>query len=90
MSNNTFSIALARCELSALQGHPAQDLRVQMEDGSPLEACNTLQQKMDSLLGLHNGREGGVWLECCIKTYFMDRQHPLETCHFRLFGTRLC
>ena len=75
--------------LTALQGYPAQDYGIKSEGGSPSEACNALQQKLDALLGLHSGREGGVWMECCVKTYFIDRESPLDTCHFRVFGTRL-
>lgn len=75
---------------TALQGYPAQDYSVRAENGDPSEACTALQQKMDALLGLHSAREGGVWIDCCIKTYFTDRNRPLDTCQFRLFGTRLC
>lgn len=73
----------------ALQGHPAQDYTAKTDSGSLSEACTALQQKMDALLGLHSAREGGAWMECCIKTYFTDRKRPLDTCQFRLFGTRL-
>ncbi|KAL3162097.1 hypothetical protein ABBQ38_009163 [Trebouxia sp. C0009 RCD-2024] len=71
------------------QGYPARDYSIETENGDPSEACTALQQKMDALLGLHNARDGGVWMDCCIKTYFTDRDRPLDTCQFRLFGTRL-
>lgn len=72
------------------QGFPAQDYSsTGMTDGLQSPACNALQQKMQSSLGLRSSQEGGVWLECCIKTYFTDRKRPLETCQFRILDTKL-
>ena len=75
--------------LNGVQGYLAQDYSIQEEDGSPSPACTALQQKMDAMMGLRSSREGGVWMECCIKTYFTDRNRHLDTCQFRLFGAQL-
>lgn len=71
------------------QGFPAQDYSKSLQDGTPFPACFALQKKMDTLLGLQGGQEGGTWIECCIKTYFTDRKRPLSTCQFRIFATQL-
>ncbi|DBA76874.1 TPA: hypothetical protein ACH3X1_009477 [Trebouxia sp. C0004] len=71
------------------QGFPAQDYSRSLQDGTTSRACFALQKKMDTLLGLQGGQEGGIWIECCIKTYFTDRKHPLDTCQFRVFATKL-
>lgn len=71
------------------QEFPAQDYSLNSESGAGLSARNALQQKMDNLLGSHTGVEGGVWIECCIKTYFTDRKNPLDTCQFRIFDTKM-
>ncbi len=66
-----------------LQEVPPQDL-----SANP-EAAAQLGQGLAKLLGEHCTHEGGPWMECCIRMYFLDRGRPWETCQFKIMETVL-
>ncbi|XP_020530361.1 protection of telomeres protein 1a isoform X2 [Amborella trichopoda] len=36
-----------------------------------------------------NSLRGPLWVECCIKSYYLDKSNPWETRQYRIFGTRM-
>ncbi|KAK9854175.1 hypothetical protein WJX84_004579 [Apatococcus fuscideae] len=62
----------------------AQDLRQNEAAASEVEA------KMSHLLGEHADGEAGIWMACCLKTFWSDRAHPWQSMHLRLLATTMC
>lgn len=73
-------------------GHPAAVLR---SSGSSL---NLLKSKFSNLLGIaectsEEGEKRRIcnppWIECCVKSYYLDKKSPWESRRYRIFGTTL-
>lgn len=73
-------------------GHPAADLR------SSGFSLNVLKSKFSKLLGIaecmsNEGEKRRIcnppWIECCIKSYYLDKNSPWESRRYRIFGTTL-
>lgn len=65
-----------------------QDVLAQNLHSSPA-ACQRLHALMQRLLGSNCSNPAGPWLECCIRSYFLDKCRPTETVQFRIFETSL-
>ncbi|KAG0504448.1 hypothetical protein KC19_8G001300 [Ceratodon purpureus] len=64
-------------------GCPAANLRQQGH------TVGVLKRKVDRLLGVtERGPRNPPWVTCCLKSYYLDKDHPRETRRYRVFGTR--
>ncbi|KAG0617879.1 hypothetical protein M758_4G022600 [Ceratodon purpureus] len=64
-------------------GYPAANLRRQGD------TVGALKRKVDRLLGVsEHGPPNPPWVTCCLKSYYLDKEHPQETRRYRVFGTR--
>lgn len=73
------------CELQVefFVGYPAVNLRQQGD------TVGALKRKVDRLLGIcENGPPNPPWVNCCLKSYYLDKEHSQESRRFRIFGTR--
>ncbi|XP_024403183.1 protection of telomeres protein 1a isoform X2 [Physcomitrium patens] len=64
-------------------GYPAVDLRQQGD------TVGALKRKVDRLLGVsESGPSNPPWVNCCLMSYYLDKERPHDTRRFRIFGTR--
>ncbi|OVA01584.1 Telomeric single stranded DNA binding POT1/Cdc13 [Macleaya cordata] len=63
-------------------------------DGYP--SMEVLTRKRNRLLGITKGDDvkedaarNPPWVQCCLKSYYLDKANPWETRNYRIFGTRL-
>lgn len=59
---------------------------------------DVLATKINKLLGITKSNSGEdevnaprnpPWVQCCIKSYYLDKSKPWETRRYKIFGTRL-
>jgi hypothetical protein len=62
---------------------PPRDLRADKA------AAQELQRRLHVLLGQGCRRDGGPWMELCLKSYYGDPTHPWQTRQYRVFGATL-
>ncbi|EEF31902.1 conserved hypothetical protein [Ricinus communis] len=59
-------------------------------DGYP--STNALTEKRNTLLGVQKEIEGAPrnppWVQCCLKSYYLNRNNTWGSRHFRIFGTK--
>lgn len=73
------------CELQVefFVGYPAVNLRQQGD------TVGALRRKVERLLGVsENGPPNPPWVNCCLMSYYLDKERPQESRRYRIFGTR--
>ncbi|XP_037491554.1 protection of telomeres protein 1a isoform X2 [Jatropha curcas] len=58
-------------------------------DGYP--SIDVLRGKRNTLLGVaanEDAPRSPPWIQCCLKSYYLDRSDPWGSRHFRIFGTK--
>lgn len=73
----------AHVQVDFFVGHPACNMRLQGD------TVGALRRKVERLLGINeNGPPNPPWVNCCLMSYWLDKERPRESRRYRIFGTR--